>query len=204
MKTSWYLAFKRPCDIFVALTAIMIFLPVFLVVPVLIWLEDPGPIFFSQERFGLDGRMFKCLKFRSMYIRRSGSNEIVLTEHNDPRVTRIGYFLRRTSLDEIPQFFNVMKGEMSVVGPRPHPPGAKAGGKTYEEVVDRFMERYSVRPGITGWAQVNGLRGNTFTEDHIRQRFDYDMYYIKNWSLWFDFKIIIQTLLFGFTGKNAF
>jgi len=130
--------------------------------------------------------------------------EIRLTERGDSRVTRVGDFLRRTSLDEFPQFFNVLLGQMSVVGPRPHPPGVKAGDRIYESVVVDFVERYKVRPGITGWAQVNGLRGNTFTEEHLTERFSYDIQYIQNWSLELDAWIVFKTVLGGFGGKNAF
>lgn len=139
-----------------------------------------------------------------IYSEPSGPGEIRLTERDDRRVTRLGAFLRRTSLDEFPQFFNVLRGEMSVVGPRPHPPGVKAGERMYEEVVEAFAERYKVRPGITGWAQVNGLRGNTFTERHLTERFAYDIEYIQNWSFELDLWIVLRTAFGGFGGRNAF
>jgi exopolysaccharide biosynthesis polyprenyl glycosylphosphotransferase len=195
---------KRLQDIAVACAAIIIFSPFFIIIPILIKLESPGPVFFRQKRYGLNNRMFDCLKFRSMYFEACCANEIRLTERTDPRVTRIGDFLRRTSLDEIPQFINVLKGDMSVVGPRPHPPGVKAGGRVYEDIIENFSERYAVKPGLTGWAQVNGLRGNTFAEEDLTERFKYDMDYIQNWSIWLDLVIIARTMVLGFFGKNAF
>ncbi len=202
--TGWQGAAKRLVDIVVALNAIIVFLPVFIIVPILIKLEDPGPVFFRQKRFGYGNKLFDCLKFRSMYLADCADKEIRLTERDDPRVMRIGKFIRRTSLDELPQFLNVLMGDMSVVGPRPHPPGVKAGSRTYEEVIGNFSDRYCVKPGLTGLAQVNGARGNTFTEVDIRRRFDYDMEYIRNWSLWLDIVIIARTMVIGFVSKNAF
>jgi len=195
---------KRLLDIVVALSAIIIFLPVFILVPLLIKREDGGDIFFRQKRFGQGGVLFDCLKFRSMTVLSSANKDIILTQRNDPRLTKMGKFLRSTSIDEFPQFLNVLKGEMSVVGPRPHPPGVRAGERTYENIIPEFMQRYRVKPGITGLAQVRGARGNTFTEDDIKRRFSYDMDYIKNWSLWGDITIIARTLIIGFVGKNAF
>jgi len=197
-------ALKRLFDIVFSSIALTFFLPLGLVLGFLVKLESSGPVMFTQYRYGLGNRLFKMYKFRSMTFDSAGQNEIRLTERGDSRVTRIGGFLRRSSLDEFPQFFNVLLGDMSVVGPRPHPPGVKAGERVYEAVVDDFMERYKVRPGITGWAQVNGLRGNTFTEGHLTERFDYDIRYIQNWSLELDIWIVIRTILGGFGGKNAF
>jgi polysaccharide biosynthesis protein PslA len=200
----WRGTAKRALDIIVALNAILVFSPVFILVPILIKLEDPGPVFFRQKRFGYGNKLFDCLKFRSMYVKDCSSDEIRLTERIDPRVTRIGKFIRRTSLDELPQFLNVLKGDMSVVGPRPHPPGVKAGERTYEEVIPHFADRYQVKPGLTGLAQVKGARGNTFAEADIERRFGFDMEYIRNWSLLIDISIILRTFLIGFVGKNAF
>lgn len=197
-------ALKRLFDIAFSAVALTLFLPVGLVLGILVKLESSGPALFTQYRYGLDNRLFNMYKFRSMTFDTSGQDEIRLTERSDSRVTRIGSFLRRSSLDEFPQFFNVLLGDMSVVGPRPHPPGVKAGERVYEAVVDDLMERYKVRPGITGWAQVNGLRGNTFTEEHLTERFNYDIRYIQNWSLELDIWIVIRTILGGFGGKNAF
>lgn len=195
---------KRTVDIIVASVALFVFSPAFLIIALLIKLESPGPVFFVQQRYGMGNKLFGCLKFRSMYSEACGANEIRLTERNDSRVTKIGDFIRRTSLDEIPQFINILKGDMSVVGPRPHPPGVKAGGRVYEEVIKNFADRYAVKPGLTGWAQVNGLRGNTFSEQDLIDRFKYDMDYIKAWSLGLDAVIIARTMVQGFIGKNAF
>ncbi len=195
---------KRALDILVASVALIVFSPVFLIVALLIKLESPGPVFFVQKRYGMNNQLFDCLKFRSMYSEACSASEIRLTERNDSRVTKIGDFIRRTSLDEIPQFINILKGDMSVVGPRPHPPGVKAGGRIYEDVIESFADRYAVKPGLTGWAQVNGLRGNTFSEQDLIDRFKYDMEYIKDWSLKLDILIIARTMVQGFAGKNAF
>jgi exopolysaccharide biosynthesis polyprenyl glycosylphosphotransferase len=195
---------KRLLDIAVASVALLLFLPFGLLIALLIKLESPGPVIFRQKRFGRGNRLFHVYKFRSMRFDPVGQRDIRLTERGDSRVTRIGDFLRRSSLDEFPQFMNVLLGHMSVVGPRPHPPGVKAGSRIYEEVVRDFVERYKVRPGITGWAQVNGLRGNTFTEQHLTDRFDCDIEYIRHWSLELDIYIILKTIWGGFGGRNAF
>jgi len=196
---------KRLFDIVVSVVALTLFLPVGLMIAALIKWESPGPVIFTQERFALGNQLFRVFKFRSMtHDPARQGKAIELTQRGDARVTRIGDFLRRSSLDEFPQFANVLLGHMSVVGPRPHPPGVKAGERTYEEVVQDFLERYKVRPGITGWAQVNGLRGNTFTEADLIQRFELDVQYIRHWSLELDVWIVIKTMLGGFGGRNAF
>lgn len=194
---------KRLFDIVFSGLALTAFLPAGLVIALAIQLESPGPVFFVQPRCGRHGRTFPLVKFRSMRHDPS-PQEIRLTERGDARVTRVGDFLRRTSLDEFPQFVNVLLGHMSVVGPRPHPPGVKAGQRTYEEVIPHFMARYQVRPGLTGWAQVHGLRGNTFTEQDIVERFEKDIEYIQRWSWPLDLLIILRTVLGGFGGRNAF
>lgn len=196
---------KRLFDIAFSAGALLLFLPLGLLIAAAIKLESPGPVFFSQPRYGLGGRLFPVYKFRSMrHDPVAARGPIRLTERGDPRVTRLGAWLRQTSLDEFPQFLNVLLGHMSVVGPRPHPPGVKAGNRVYEEVVADFMARYKVRPGLTGWAQVNGLRGNTFTEDDITQRFAYDMQYLRHTSLPLDLLIVLKTVFGGFGGRNAF
>jgi len=200
---------KRLLDIVVASVALLIFAPLLLVCALIIKLESDGPVVYIQKRYTTHGRLFDCYKLRSMYTAPAsaspaGSTGIELTKRNDSRVTRFGAFLRRSSLDELPQFINVLQGHMSVVGPRPHPPGVKAGERLYEQVVSDFGERYKVKPGITGWAQVSGLRGNTFTESMLVQRFQYDVEYISNWSLSLEILIILKTLFGGFGGKNAF
>jgi exopolysaccharide biosynthesis polyprenyl glycosylphosphotransferase len=196
---------KRLFDIVVSVVALTLFLPLGLVISALIKWESPGPVIFTQQRFGLSNHLFRVFKFRSMTHDPARQRKAIeLTQRGDARVTRIGDFLRRTSLDEFPQFANVLLGHMSVVGPRPHPPGVKAGERTYEEVVQDFLERYKVRPGITGWAQVNGLRGNTFTEADLIHRFEHDVQYIRHWSLELDVWIVLKTMLGGFGGRNAF
>lgn len=196
---------KRLFDIVFSATALLLFLPFGLLIAALIKLESPGPVIFRQGRYGEGYRLFNVYKFRSMrFDPAAARGEIRLTQRGDARVTRVGDFLRRTSLDEFPQFMNVLLGQMSVVGPRPHPPGVKAGDRIYEDVVADFMERYKVRPGITGWAQVNGLRGNTFTEDDLTRRFASDVEYIRNWSFELDLWIVLKTVWGGFWGKNAF
>ena len=196
---------KRLFDIVFSLIALTAFIPVGLCIAALIRLESPGPAIFRQPRYGRGNYLFDVYKFRSMRADVTPiAGEIRLTKRGDSRVTRMGAFLRRTSLDEFPQFLNVLLGDMSVVGPRPHPPGVKAGERFYEDVLPEFMERYTTRPGITGWAQVNGLRGNTFTESHLVNRFASDLEYIKNWSIELDMLIVLQTIKGGFGGKNAF
>jgi polysaccharide biosynthesis protein PslA len=196
---------KRLFDIFFSLAALVIFFPIGLIIAILIKLESPGPVIYRQARYGRGNYLFDVYKFRSMFSEPAQpSGEILLTMRGDQRVTRIGAFLRRTSLDEFPQFLNVLRGDMSVVGPRPHPPGVRAGERFYEEVLPDFMERYTTRPGITGLAQVNGFRGNTFTESHLIDRFASDLDYIKNWSLELDLWIVLKTIKGGFGGNNAF
>lgn len=167
-------------------------------------LDSPGPVLFRQKRYGRNNKLIGVLKFRSMYHHARDPNGTQLTTRNDPRVTRVGAFLRRTSLDELPQFFNVIRGEMSVVGPRPHALLCKAGGVLYQDAVENYDWRHRIKPGITGWAQVNGWRGETETVDQIRKRVEHDIYYIENWSLLLDVKIIFKTIFGGFTGRNAF
>jgi exopolysaccharide biosynthesis polyprenyl glycosylphosphotransferase len=197
-------AAKRLFDIVFSATVLVFFLPLGLAIAALIKLESPGPVIFRQRRYGQGHRLFDMYKFRSMRLDPASGGEIRLTERADTRVTRTGNFLRRTSLDEFPQFLNVLLGHMSVVGPRPHPPGVKVAGRIYEDVVTDFMERYKVRPGITGWAQVNGLRGSTFTEGHLTRRFASDVDYIRNWSFELDLLIVLKTVCGGFRGENAF
>lgn len=174
--------------------------PLFLVIAVLIKRSSPGPVFFKQERLGLDGRVIHVYKFRSM---KPHAEHGVVTQatKGDSRITPIGAFLRRTSLDELPQFINVLKGEMSVVGPRPH---AMAHNNIYKEQLDLYMLRHRVKPGITGWAQINGYRGETDTLDKMAKRVEHDIFYIRNWSFWMDLRIIFWTAFKGWTGHNAY
>ncbi|MBL4763834.1 MAG: undecaprenyl-phosphate glucose phosphotransferase [Colwellia sp.] len=159
-----------------------------------------GPVLFKQDRYGLDGKKIKVWKFRSMTVADNGSKVVQATK-GDARITPLGAFLRRTSLDELPQFFNVLKGDMSVVGPRPH---AVAHNEQYRKEVDFYMLRHKVKPGITGWAQINGWRGETDTLDKMEMRIKFDLEYMRRWSLWFDFKIVLFTIFRSFNDKNAY
>jgi Undecaprenyl-phosphate glucose phosphotransferase len=175
--------------------------PILLIISVAIWLESRGPIVFKQERHGWDGKVIKVYKFRSMVVHKELGGQVTQATKGDARVTKVGAFIRRTSLDELPQFFNVVQGRMSIVGPRPHP---LAHNEYYKEQVDHYFQRLRVKPGITGWAQINGWRGETDTLEKMKKRVEYDLYYIQNWSLGFDLKIIGLTLFKGFVNENAY
>jgi putative colanic acid biosynthesis UDP-glucose lipid carrier transferase len=163
-------------------------------------LTSPGPVLFKQNRYGLDGKQIKVYKFRSMDVQDNGHHVKQATK-NDVRITRFGAFLRRTSLDELPQFFNVLQGRMSIVGPRPH---AVAHNEQYRKLIEGYMLRHKVKPGITGWAQINGFRGETETINKMVKRVEYDLDYIHRWSVWLDLKIIFKTVIKGFVDKNAY
>ncbi|MGI9420323.1 MAG: exopolysaccharide biosynthesis polyprenyl glycosylphosphotransferase [Geminicoccaceae bacterium] len=197
-------AVKRVFDAFASLLLLVFLAPLMLLTAALIKLESSGPVFFKQQRYGFGKKIIQVYKFRSMYHEMSDQMADRLTERDDPRVTHVGAFIRRYSIDELPQLFNVLRGEMSMVGPRPNPLNAKAGGELYDRVVDNFYTRYRVVPGITGWAQINGLRGNTDTKEKLIRRVEYDLYYIQNWSFWLDLKIVLLTPLASLEGENAF
>ena len=165
-------------------------IPLLLVIAVAVKFSSPGPILFKQHRHGVDGRKFKVYKFRTMKLHQEEGGVVTQAVKDDPRVTSVGRFLRRTSLDELPQFFNVLQGRMSIVGPRPH---ALEHNTYYSELIDSYMRRHMVKPGITGWAQVNGFRGETETLDKMQKRVEYDMYYIENWTVWLDLKTLLLT-----------
>jgi putative colanic acid biosynthesis UDP-glucose lipid carrier transferase len=175
-------------------------LPLFIVIGVCIKLSSPGPVFFKQPRHGLNGKQFNVYKFRSMRLHPE-DRQIAQATRDDPRITRFGQFLRRTSLDELPQFINVLLGDMSVVGPRPH---ALQHNEMYKEQLEIYMVRHRVKPGITGWAQIHGHRGETDTIDKMAKRVQFDLYYIQNWSLWMDIRIVMWTAFKGWTGSNAY
>jgi exopolysaccharide biosynthesis polyprenyl glycosylphosphotransferase len=184
--SAWYnRVIKRAFDFVLSLIGIIVLSPVWIAIAIGVKLSSKGPILFHQKRVGRDGRVFHMRKFRTM---KTGSETVAFTAQNDPRVTPFGAFLRKTSLDEIPQLLNVLTGRMSLVGPRPEVPGLV---EKFEKEIPRYFERHQVKSGITGWAQVNGLRGNT----SLHERVKYDIYYIENWSLLFDIKIILRTLL---------
>ncbi len=188
---------KRMMDVAGALVGIVLTSPVMLLSALLVKLTSPGPVIFRQERVGLHNKPFYMYKFRSMELQAPGEEKKAWTVRNDPRVTPVGRVLRRTSLDELPQLFNILRGDMSLVGPRPERP---LYVEKFKEEIPRYMVKHQVRPGLTGWAQVNGLRGDT----SIRKRVEYDIYYIENWTVWFDFKIILMTFFTGFVNKNAY
>lgn len=188
---------KRVVDIFGSLFGIIITSPIMIVCALLVKLTSPGPVIFRQERVGLHNKTFYMYKFRSMAQQAPSEEKKAWTIKNDPRVTPVGKVLRKTSLDELPQLFNILKGDMSLVGPRPERP---LFVEKFKEEIPRYMIKHQVRPGLTGWAQVNGYRGDT----SIRKRIEHDIYYIENWSFWFDLKIILMTFFTGFINKNAY
>lgn len=188
---------KRMTDIFGSLVAIIVFSPVMLAAAAGVKVTSKGPLIFKQERVGLHNKPFWMYKFRSMEVQPETEEKKGWTKKDDPRVTKIGKLLRKTSIDELPQFFNVLKGDMSLVGPRPERPFFV---EKFKEEIPRYMIKHQVRPGITGWAQVNGYRGDS----SIKKRIEYDLYYIENWSMAFDFKILFLTFFKGFINKNAY
>lgn len=188
---------KRAFDIVFSIIVIIFILPFMGIIALIIKLQDRGPIFYLQERVGQDGKVFKLIKFRTMIVGADKEKKPKFTTPDDPRVTKIGKFLRKFSIDELPQFFNVLKGDMSVVGPRPERPYFV---EKFSKEIPRYYERHRFKSGITGWAQVHGLRGDTPIDERVR----YDLYYINNWSLWFDIKIILKTVLTFFSQKHAY
>ncbi len=192
---------KDVFDRLFAAAALLALSPLMIGIALAIKLTSPGPVFFSQPRLGLNGRRFNVLKFRSMKIHQEHGSKVTQATKDDPRITPIGRFLRRTSLDELPQFFNVLTGDMSVVGPRPH---ALVHNDLYKDKLAMYMQRHRVKPGITGWAQINGYRGETDTEEKMARRIEFDLYYIQHWSFWMDLKIIVWTAFKGWTGNNAY
>jgi putative colanic acid biosynthesis UDP-glucose lipid carrier transferase len=175
--------------------------PLLLLIALLVKFTSPGPVLFKQMRHGWDGKKIKVYKFRTMYVHQEEAGKVTQAGRQDKRVTPLGGFLRRTSLDELPQFFNVLQGRMSIVGPRPH---AVQHNEYYKEQIEAYMLRHKVKPGITGWAQVNGWRGETDSLEKMQKRVEYDIFYIENWSLWFDVQIMLMTLFKGFVNKNAY
>ena len=188
---------KRLTDIVGAVVCIIVFSPLMLASAILVKTTSQGPLIFKQERVGLHNKPFKMYKFRTMYVQTEEEEKKGWTQKNDPRVTRVGAILRKTSLDEFPQLFNVLKGDMSLVGPRPERPQYV---EKFREEIPRYMIKHQVRPGMTGWAQVNGYRGDT----SIQKRIECDLYYIENWTLGLDFKILFLTVFKGFINKNAY
>jgi Undecaprenyl-phosphate glucose phosphotransferase len=202
--SGWQSVIKRGEDLVVGVLALILCAIPMAAIALLIKLDSPGPVLFRQRRTGFNNREFEMLKFRTMYDHMADHCVQQQATKNDPRVTRIGAILRCTSLDELPQIFNVLRGHMSIVGPRPHAPGTRAGSRPFEEVVDRYAARHRVRPGLTGLAQVRGLRGETSTEDKLIQRVESDLEYIENWSPVLDLLIMLRTAVIVLRMKNAY
>lgn len=203
LKRAWALRGKRVIDVVGAMLGLVFLSPLFLVLATAVALSDRGPVLFTQKRLGLHGAPFEVLKFRSMHVARcdpSGMNQVAV---NDTRCTPIGAFMRRTSLDELPQLFNVLRGEMSLVGPRPHVPGMLACGSAYTELVPHYGFRHAMRPGLTGWAQCNGLRGPTLNRRRAISRIGHDIAYVQHFSLLLDLKILLRTVIAVLTSKDA-
>ena len=194
---------KRVEDVVIAVFCLLLILPLLLVIALSIKLDSRGPVLFTQKRLGANNLPFNLLKFRSMYVEQADPLGNQLTRAGDPRITRVGRFLRMTSTDELPQLINVLKGEMSLVGPRPHALAASAAGISYARAITEYPIRHRVKPGITGWAQVNGWRGETTTIEQIRRRVEHDLYYVENWSLSFDLLILGRTVFAVLSRANA-
>jgi Undecaprenyl-phosphate glucose phosphotransferase len=179
--------------------------PVMLAVALAIRLDSPGPVLFRQKRYGFNNELIEVFKFRSMHVNQTDANAVKLVTRGDPRITRVGRFIRKTSLDELPQLFNVvLRGDLSLIGPRPHAVQAKAAERLYEQVVDGYFARHKVKPGITGWAQVNGWRGETDTQEKLERRVEHDLFYIENWSVIFDLYILLLTPIRLLNTENAY
>src|SRR6476620_2321850 len=194
---------KRIEDVLIAAFGLLVTLPLMLMIALSIKLDTRGPVLFSQKRLGANNLPFNLLKFRSMYVEQTDPLGHQLTRAGDPRITRVGRFLRMSSMDELPQLINVLRGDMSLVGPRPHPLAANAAGIAYAHAISDYPIRHRVKPGITGWAQVNGWRGETTTLEQIRRRVEHDLYYVENWSLTFDLIILGRTIFAVLSRANA-
>ncbi len=195
---------KRAEDLLLTGLILLLVSPVMLLVAIAVRLDSPGPVFFRQPREGFNNQRFRVYKFRSMTVEQCETDEIRQATRDDQRITRVGRIIRATSLDELPQLFNVIQGHMSLVGPRPHAPSTRANGRLFHEVVHTYAARHKVKPGITGWAQVCGWRGETDTEEKLVRRLEHDLYYIENWSIPFDIYILVKTVGAVLFPKNAF
>jgi Undecaprenyl-phosphate glucose phosphotransferase len=191
---------KRALDLLLASAALLLLTPMLIATAILIKLDSRGPVFFLQRRFGFNQKPFQIIKFRSMRTCEDGP-DIRQATKDDPRVTRVGRWLRRWNVDEVPQLLNVIKGEMSLVGPRPH---ALTHDREFEQRISSYARRHNVKPGITGWAQIHGLRGETNTDDKMRARVEHDLYYIDNWSVWLDLQILVRTVISPASYRNAY
>ena len=200
----WDFVKKWLFDKIVATLALIALAPLMLLIALAIKLDSKGPVLFRQRRLGFNNEQIDVYKFRTMYTEATDAEAAKLVTKDDPRVTRVGRFLRKTSLDELPQFLNVVKGDLSLVGPRPHALKAKAADKLYADAVDGYFARHRVKPGVTGWAQVNGWRGETDTQEKLQRRVEHDLYYIENWSVTFDLYILLMTPFALLKGDNAY
>ncbi|RWQ50556.1 undecaprenyl-phosphate glucose phosphotransferase [Mesorhizobium sp.] len=200
----WDSVAKRAFDIVFSIIGIIVFSPVMLATAIAIKLDSQGPVLFHQKRHGFNNEIIEVYKFRSMYTDKADPTARQTVTRNDPRVTRVGRFIRKTSIDELPQFFNSLFGSLSLVGPRPHAIAAQSHNLLYNEVVDGYFARHKVKPGVTGWAQINGWRGEMDTNEKIRMRTEYDLYYIENWSLLFDLRILFLTPIRLLNTENAY
>jgi Undecaprenyl-phosphate glucose phosphotransferase len=200
----WDVVLKWLFDKAVGTLAVLALAPVMALIALAIKLDSRGPVLFRQKRYGFNNELIEIYKFRSMFAEQGDGEARKLVTRDDPRVTRVGRFIRRTSLDELPQLFNVLRGELSLVGPRPHALQAKAANQLYDDVVDGYFARHKVKPGITGWAQINGWRGETDTEEKIRKRVEHDLYYIDNWSVLLDIYVLCLTPLALLRAQNAY
>jgi putative colanic acid biosysnthesis UDP-glucose lipid carrier transferase len=197
----WGIVRKAAIDYLLGAFLTVIALPLMMLIAILIKLESKGPALFRQERYGFSNRVFHIYKFRTMRHSEAAERVTIQATRNDPRVTRIGRFLRRTSLDELPQLFNVLNGTMSLVGPRPH---AVDHNEAYAKMIRSYFARHRVKPGITGWAQVNGFRGEIKSIEDMELRVQYDIHYAENWTLLFDLKVLVMTFFICLTGRNAY
>ncbi|OQM77594.1 undecaprenyl-phosphate glucose phosphotransferase [Manganibacter manganicus] len=200
----WDSVAKRAFDIVFSLLGILVFSPIMLATAIAIKLDSKGPVLFKQKRHGFNNEIVEVFKFRSMYTDKADPSARNAVTRNDPRVTRVGRFIRKTSIDELPQFFNALVGSLSLVGPRPHAVAAQSHNRLYCEVVEGYFARHRVKPGVTGWAQINGWRGEVDNDDKIRMRTEYDLQYIENWSLLFDLKILFLTPIRLLNTENAY
>jgi Undecaprenyl-phosphate glucose phosphotransferase len=201
---NWATIQKWLFDKVIGTLALIALTPVMLLTALAIKLDSKGPVFFKQKRYGFNNELIEVYKFRSMYTDKSDTNAIKLVSKGDPRVTKVGRFIRKASIDELPQLFNVLSGELSLVGPRPHAMQAKAADKLYPDAVDGYFARHKVKPGLTGWAQINGWRGETDTEEKIVKRVECDLYYIDNWSVALDLYILVKTPFALLQSENAY
>lgn len=201
--TATHTVVKAVEDYVVATIGLILVAPVLVIAAIAIKLDSPGPVLFKQPRRGLNNAIFPMFKLRTMTVDPTDDGSKG-TSRDDPRITRVGRFLRRTSIDELPQLLNVLRGEMSVVGPRAHVPNMLVADQAYIEAVKQYATRHRIKPGITGWAQINGMRGGITSLEKAERGVDLDVYYIKNWSLWFDIVIMIRTVLIGMVGRNVF